>query len=82
VACCEKPLFEVGVDGLNDDWGKFFEPWLVVIGGHYYQRWGPSNRGDGVSYISLFEQGLVLKKSSSSLCIEFCNAFGPLLHTK
>jgi hypothetical protein len=58
VACCEKPFFEVGVDGLSDDWGNNFESRSIVIGGHYHQRWGLSNRGDGVCYINFLEQGL------------------------
>ncbi len=51
VVCCEKPLFEVDVDGLSDDQGNNFELGSVVIGGHYYQRWGLRNQGDNVSYI-------------------------------
>jgi hypothetical protein len=46
VACYEKLLFEVDVDGLTDDWGNTFEPWLIVVGGHYYQRWGRGNQRD------------------------------------
>ncbi len=40
VACCKKPIFEVNVDGLSDDWGNSFEPRSIVIGSCHYQRWG------------------------------------------
>jgi len=46
VACCEKPLFEVNVDGLTDDWGNMFEPRSIVVRGRHYQRWGQGNEGD------------------------------------
>jgi hypothetical protein len=40
VACCKKPIFELGANGLSDDWGNLFELGFVVIGGCHYQRWG------------------------------------------
>jgi len=40
VTCCEKPIFEVGANGLSNDWGNSFESRFVVIGGCHYQRWG------------------------------------------
>ncbi len=58
MAYCENPFFEIGVDGLNDDWGNIFELGSIVIGGRYHQRWGFSNQRDGVFYINFLEQGL------------------------
>jgi len=58
VDCCEKLLFEVNVNGLTDDWGNTYELGSIVVGGHYYQRWGQGNRRDGVSYVSLLDQGI------------------------
>ncbi len=57
VVCCEKPLFEVNVDGLISDWGNTFELGSIVVGGYYYQRRGQGNQGDGVSYVNLLDQG-------------------------
>jgi hypothetical protein len=56
VVCCERPLIEVGANGLRDDWGNSFKPKVVVVGVRYYQRLG-------MSYISLLVEALLILPS-------------------